>query len=53
MKHDLLSASKMCDQGHILVFDSHKGEVRRENLGKLVAIAHRTPNDIHILDEAK
>ena len=34
MKHDLLSVSKMCDQGHILIFDSRKCEVRREKFGK-------------------
>ena len=51
MKHDLLSVSQMCDQGHVLIFDAHKCEVRRDNFGKLVATMYRTPKDIYILDE--
>ena len=53
MKHDLLSVSQMCVQGHILVFESHKCEVRKESSRKLVATAHGTPNNIYILDEDK
>jgi hypothetical protein len=30
MKHNLLSVSKMCDQGHKVTFDSKKGEIRKE-----------------------
>jgi hypothetical protein len=30
MKHNLLSVSQMCDQGHKLVFESHKCEIRKE-----------------------
>ena len=30
MKHNLLSVSQMCDQGHKLVFDSKKCEIRKE-----------------------
>lgn len=52
MKHELLSVSKMCDQGHVLNFDAHKCEVRRENIGNLVATIYRTPKDIYILDES-
>jgi hypothetical protein len=29
MKHDLLSVSQMCDQGHKLTFDSEKCEIRK------------------------
>jgi hypothetical protein len=29
MKHCILSVSQMCDQGHILVFDSKKCEMRK------------------------
>jgi hypothetical protein len=29
MKHNLLSVIQMCDQGHILVFDSKKCEIRK------------------------
>jgi len=29
MKHNILSVSQMCDQGHKLVFDSPKCEIRK------------------------
>ena len=29
MKHNILSVSEMCDQGHKYVFDSHKCEIRK------------------------
>ena len=30
MKHNILSVSQMCDQGHKLTFDSEKCEIRKE-----------------------
>jgi hypothetical protein len=30
MKHNLLSVSQMCDQGHKITFDSKKCEIRKE-----------------------
>jgi hypothetical protein len=51
MKHNLLSVSQMCDQGHKLLFDSEKCEIRKEGSGKLVATARRTPNNIYVLNE--
>ena len=30
MKHNLLSVSQMCDQGHKVTFDSQKWEIRKE-----------------------
>ena len=53
MRHNLLSVSQMCDQGHVLTFTSKDHEIRREDSGKLVAAASRTPNNIYILDEIK
>jgi hypothetical protein len=50
MKPDLLSVSQTCDQGHILIFDSKKCEIRKEGLGKLVVVAPKTPRDVHILN---
>jgi hypothetical protein len=41
MKHNLLSVSQMCDQGHKVTFDSQKCEIRKEGSGKLVATAAR------------
>jgi hypothetical protein len=42
MKHNLLSVSQMCDQGHKVTFDSQKCEIQKEGSGKLIAIAART-----------
>ena len=53
MKHNLLSVSQMCHQGHVLTFTSKDCKIRREELGKLVAIASKTPNNIYMLDEIK
>ena len=41
----------MCDQGHRLLFNSKKCEIRKEGSAKLVATTVRTPNKIHILNE--
>jgi len=49
LKHNLLSVSQMCDQGHTLTFDSHECEIRRSMSGKLVGITVRTPNNVYIL----
>jgi hypothetical protein len=51
MKQNLLSVSQMCDQGHKLMFDSEKCEIRKEGSGKLVATAVRTPSNIYVLNE--
>ena len=53
MRHNLLNVSQMCDQGHVITFTSKDCKIIREDLGKLVAIASRTPNNIYILDEIK
>jgi transposase InsO family protein len=51
MKKNLLSVSQMCDQGHKLVFDSKKCEIRKEGSCKLVATTIRTPKNIYVLNE--
>jgi hypothetical protein len=51
MKHNLLSVIQMCDQGHKLVFDSKKCEIRKAKSCKLVAVAVRTPSNIYVLNE--
>jgi hypothetical protein len=51
MKHNMLSVSQMCDQGHKLVFDLEKCKIRKEGSRKLVAIAIRTPSNIYFLNE--
>jgi hypothetical protein len=51
MKHNFLSVNQMCDQGHKLVFDSHKCEIRKESSGRLVATAVRISRNIYVLSE--
>jgi hypothetical protein len=46
MKHNILSVSQMCDQGHKVTFDSQKCEIRKEGSGKLVSTAARTSSNI-------
>jgi hypothetical protein len=41
LKHNLLSVSKICDQGYTLTFDSRKCKLRENNLGRLVATTTR------------
>jgi hypothetical protein len=48
MKHNLLSVSQMCDQGHKVTSDSQKCEIRREGSWKLVGTAARTSNNIYV-----
>jgi hypothetical protein len=50
-KHNILSVSQMCDQGHTLQFDSEKSKIRKEGSGKLVATTIRTLNNIYVLNE--
>ena len=53
LNHNLLSVSKMCDQGYTLTFDSQKCKIRENNSGRLVATATRRPKKIYILDMNK
>jgi hypothetical protein len=53
LNHNLLSVSKMCDQGYTLMFDSRKCKIRENNSGRLVATATRRRNNIYILDMNK
>jgi hypothetical protein len=50
LKPNILSVSQTCDQGQIITYDSHKFEIRREDIGNLVAVAPRTSNNVYILD---
>ena len=51
MKHNLLSVSQMCDQGHKLTFYSEKCEMRKEGSGKLAGTTVRTSNNLYVLRE--
>jgi hypothetical protein len=41
----------MCDQGHIVTFNSQKCEIKREGSRKLVGTSARTSNNIYVLSE--
>jgi hypothetical protein len=41
LKHNLLSVSKICDQGYTLTFDSRKCKIRENNLGRLLRTKHQ------------
>jgi hypothetical protein len=51
IKHNILSVSQMCDQGHKFTFDSQKCEIIKEGSGKLVATTARTSSNIYVLSE--
>ena len=52
MNHNLLSVGQMCNQGHTILFNSTKCEIRKGVYGEIVATAIQAPNDIYVLDEA-
>jgi hypothetical protein len=51
MKHNLLSVSQMCDQGHKVTFNSQKCEIRKKGSGKLIATTARISSNIYVLSE--
>lgn len=51
MNHNLLCVGQMCNQGHMMLFNSKKCEIRKGKFGKIMATASRALNDIYILDE--
>eukprot|EP00253_Pinus_taeda_P014394 PITA_14394 len=53
LKHNLLSVSKMCDQGTEVIFQSNGCIVREINTGKIVIKGTRTPNNLYIFKEGE
>jgi hypothetical protein len=51
MKHNLLSVSQMCDQGHKSTLNSQKCKIRKEGSRKLIATIVRTSSSIYVLSE--
>ena len=51
MNHNFLSVGQMCDQGHTILFNSTKCEIRKGMNGEIVATEGRDPNDIYVMDE--
>jgi hypothetical protein len=52
-KKNILSVSKMCDQGYNLTFHYKGCEIRKANSGILVANANRTSSGVYILNDVK
>ena len=52
MNQNLFNVGQMCDQGHTMLFNSIKCEIRKGRYGKIVTTTSRAPNDIYVLDEA-
>jgi hypothetical protein len=50
LKPNLLIVIQTCYQGHILIFDSKKCEIRKEDSEKLMVVASRTPRNVYILN---
>jgi hypothetical protein len=53
MKHNLLSVSQMCDQGHKLFFYSQKCDIRKVGSGRVVATTVRTSRNIYVISETR
>jgi hypothetical protein len=51
MKHNILSVSQMCDQGHKITFNSQKCEIRKEGSKKLIATTAKNSSNIYVLSE--
>ena len=51
MKHNLISVSQMCNQGHKITFNSKKCEIRKEGSRQLIAIVARISSNIYVLSE--
>ena len=49
LKHNLLSVSQICDQGHNVVFSTKNYEIRYSSSGELVAKGVRTLDNFYIL----
>jgi hypothetical protein len=47
---NILNVSQTSDEAHILIFDSKKCEIRKEDSRKLMVVAPRTPSNVYILN---
>ena len=50
--HNLLSVGQMCDQGHTILFNSTKCEIRKGRYGEIVATTNQAPKNIYVMVEA-
>jgi hypothetical protein len=51
MKRNILRIIQMCDQEHILIFNSKDCEINTKGTNILLATIARTPNNIYILND--
>ena len=49
LKHNLLSASQICDQGNEVVFSSKECVVRDIDTGKAIIKENKTPRNLYVL----
>lgn len=47
-KHNILSVSQICDQGHNVIFSTKDCEIRKSLSGELVGKGVRTPHNVYI-----
>jgi len=50
LRHNFLSVSQMCDQGHEVVFRSKNYVARNMNTGKIIIKGTRTPGNVYVLE---
>ena len=48
LKHNLLSGSYMCDQGHEVVFRSKNCVVQNLDIGKIIIKGTRNPSNVYV-----
>ena len=53
LRHNLLSASQMCDQGIEVVFSSKERVVHDLDTGKTIIKGKRTPSNLYVLKNFK
>ena len=53
MKHNLLSVSQMCDQGHELLFIAKECRIMKANTHQVVGTAARNKDNVYVLNSVK
>ena len=53
MKHNLLSISQMCDQGHKLLFTDKECIIMKANRHQVVGTAARNKDNVYVLNSVK
>lgn len=53
MKHNFLSVSQMCDQGHKLLFSDKECLIMKADTHQIVGIAARNKDNVYVLSSVK